>query len=375
MWEIYGIWCFVAFGIWCIQFLIKICLAIFRKTRIETNNYHKVLMFYNFSNAKFEKWEPHFIRNILRSICLNFIIWTALSRLTVLYTIVSVIIVIVAKIKVKKLVDKKTISKVKELQLKIRYIDLSEKDMKKYLKEIDDLLWIEEKSSIDEEENWEIILQDDDWFRSVTINDNTLYRESHPSDWTSEHYWIDEYKIKWTKVLIRTIESKNKWLAMGEYYEIKDGVVLESEILWQVDSKISKFVEHMTKDTIEKCKKAVKWHELWWFVWAIVLKRNISKPDFKKYVTWEIERLNLWKLKVEKLCEKYWINFVYKEEYWWYYDIDREQISKDKKWTMKKVHEFNKELEEEMNNCNCTYEEVQTFSVYKKQLEDLVESD
>jgi hypothetical protein len=42
---------------------------------------------------------------------------------------------------------------------------------------------------------------------------------------------------------------------------------------------------------------------------------------------------------------------------------------------MKKVHEFNKELEEEMNNCNCTYEEVQTFSVYKKQLEDLVESD
>jgi aspartyl-tRNA synthetase len=46
----------------------------------------------------------------------------------------------VAKIKVKKLVDKKTISKVKELQLKIRYIDLSEKDMKKYLKEIDDLL-------------------------------------------------------------------------------------------------------------------------------------------------------------------------------------------------------------------------------------------
>ena len=70
-------------------------------------------------------------------------------------------------------------------------------------------------------------------------------------------------------------------------------------------------------------------------------------------------------MKVEKLCEKYWINFVYKEEYWWYYDIDREQISKDKKWTMKKVHEFNKELEEDMNNCNCTYEEVQTFSVYK----------
>ena len=87
---------------------------------------------------------------------------------------------------------------------------------------------------------------------------------------------------------------------------------------------------------------------------------------------WKIKSL---KMKVEKLCEKYWINFVYKEEYWWYYDIDREQISKDKKWTMKKVHEFNKELEEEMNNCNCTYEEVQTFSVYKKQLEDLVESD
>ena len=111
MWEIYGIWCFVAFGIWCIQFLIKICLAIFRKTRIETNNYHKVLMFYNFSNAKFEKWEPHFIRNILRSICLNFIIWTALSRLTVLYTIVSVIIVIVAKIKVKKLSIKSNLRK------------------------------------------------------------------------------------------------------------------------------------------------------------------------------------------------------------------------------------------------------------------------
>lgn len=118
-----------------------------------------------------------------------------------------------------------------------------------------------------------------------------------------------EYKISTNPIEIhmRLLESSHKALGTGKEFSVKDGVVLESELI--------KYKEvYALKDQIPNLKKAVEWERVEIIEYSnievniYILSKHpeiVSKDDYRKFLRQSVERIKSGLTKVEeRLKEK-----------------------------------------------------------------------
>ena len=127
----------------------------------------------------------------------------------------------------------------------------------------------------------------------MSLKDDVYYR--------TQRY---EYRIKTNpiKVETRLVERKDE---PPERYCVKDGVVLESDIL----KERGDFMTPMTKEFIDGLKKEVEWNEDWAgnVVSMYLLSKHpeiVSPDDYRRYLRQYAERIKTANQKVEKAVEK-----------------------------------------------------------------------
>ena len=106
-----------------------------------------------------------------------------------------------------------------------------------------------------------------------------------------------EYKIDGTSVSLRVLNSRHEPSPdnLEEEWEVRDGVVLESDLRARDEAK--KFKMGSIDEKIVGLKSATEWQELtsWGFngFKYFLLKRRLPDPDARRYVRGELERLKL----------------------------------------------------------------------------------
>lgn len=111
---------------------------------------------------------------------------------------------------------------------------------------------------------------------------------------TSEY----EYKIDGTIVSIRLLNSRRAPDPGGpnfEEWEVRDGVVLESDLRARLETKQFKFGS--IDEDIAELKSQTEWHELSSLAFSgfryFLLNRSLPAPDARRYLRQELERLKL----------------------------------------------------------------------------------
>lgn len=116
-----------------------------------------------------------------------------------------------------------------------------------------------------------------------------------------------EYRIKTNPVKVETRLTERLDEPPPDEYKVKDGVVLESDILKR--GRISNGrVMNMTTDLIKNLKKEIEWHEDWIGnpVSMYILSKHpeiISAEDYRRYLRQLSEKIKNALLKVEKVLE------------------------------------------------------------------------
>ena len=106
-----------------------------------------------------------------------------------------------------------------------------------------------------------------------------------------------EYKIDGTTVSIRLLNSRRDPDPehRDEEWEVRDGVVLESDLRARFEAK--KFKLGSVDEDIARLKSQTEWHELtsWNFngFKYFLLNRSLPVPDARRYLRQELERLKL----------------------------------------------------------------------------------
>ncbi len=144
-----------------------------------------------------------------------------------------------------------------------------------------------------------------------------------------------EYRIKTDplKVETRLIERVDE---PPERYCVKDGVVLESDIL----KERGDFMTSMTKEFIDGLKKEIEWHEDWVGnpVSMYILSKHpeiITPEDYRRYLRQLSERIKNATLKVEKILESDKTGLQVTDEYEgsgrtiWYPKAKQDAMSKE----------------------------------------------
>lgn len=300
--DIYWSWYTIAF----ILEIISIIIAFSEKYSIKAKNFSKVWLYYSLTQWNFIEWnKPWFFSNffwiIFRLLINPFFSW--IMVLIRWYWFIS-------------LINKKisTPEKLKEINYKLWASLLNEEEVKKLIKESASFIW---KDIIfeEEEDNTLILKSTDDWrYAEISLDtkENKIYSYSHTPDYDSEFNDIFEYKIEWTKVFNRTIEQKitHPW---EEYYDVKDWVILESDIIKRAKSNI--FID--PEEKIKELKQAIEWSENQNYkVKYFILSKysNITNEELRKFLRWELERVKLWFMKISDFCKDYDIELLYNDE-------------------------------------------------------------
>lgn len=348
--NIYWLWYKIAFGleiIWVIVGLVNI-------SSIRAKNLAKVGLFYNFSKWTFvEREKPTTLWTIWSIVLYSFIISPFLSWISVLWRAYGYINLLISKLS--------TPEKLKEVQYKLWATMLTKEEVMKLIQESASFLWKKVKFNEDEE-NDTLILNNDDlwWYAEIRIDGSKIYFYSNSPDYTSEFHSIYEYKIKWHKVYEKCLEDRtlNAW--EEEYYDIKDWVVLESDITERYNKDKFSNIGGSLDEKIEKLKKSCEWNEVTYFKTKyFILSKNpeiISEEEFRKYIRSELERIKLWSLKVKELCNKYKVELkeieIFKNKTRMFWFINEEDNKK--KWK-----EFQKELETLLKHVKCEKAEIE----------------
>lgn len=125
-----------------------------------------------------------------------------------------------------------------------------------------------------------------------------------------------EYRIKTDPIKVET-RLKERVDEPPERYAVKDGVVLESDIL--ADRK-ERAMSPMTKDFIDGLKKEVEWHEDWAGnpVSMYILSKHpeiISPDDYRRHLRQFSEKIKSATLKVEKAIASDSTGLIVTDEY------------------------------------------------------------
>jgi len=127
---------------------------------------------------------------------------------------------------------------------------------------------------------------------------------------TSQSKSLYEYRLEGTDVSCRLIYDEYEDMGVPEQRDVRDGVVMESEIRKRDESKSARLRSlSNVEDTITSLKKAVEWqkmeplafHGLKYFI----LAKKLSQADARRYLRRELERFKGGEIGVFKEAEKY----------------------------------------------------------------------
>lgn len=149
-----------------------------------------------------------------------------------------------------------------------------------------------------------------------------------------------EYKISNNPIelSIRLLEDSSE---PPKKYSVKDGVVLESEILKDREG----FLFEMDKNRIIDLKKSVDWNKVEilgnYEVNLYLLSKHpeiIPKEDYRKFLRQTIERIKVGNLKIEEIVKKdtHQLKILEGEygKYIWYPESDSDKIEREKYWEL-----------------------------------------
>lgn len=184
-----------------------------------------------------------------------------------------------------------------------------------------------EKSENDEKEIYIKITDDGYYDEDVTVKkDKLMYYHSERGRKWNRWYKNDEYKIEWFDIYVRTTLFYSNIFNHDDekYYIIKDWIFLESEIKSHFEDNLAKHPkdvdkgqwedEEYYKQRVKKLKKFSKWEKLDYLkidlpeyvdIKYSIMSLHLSEKELEKYLTYEIERLKMWKIKIEEICKKY----------------------------------------------------------------------
>lgn len=207
------------------------------------------------------------------------------------------------------------------------------------------------------EEDGENSLSISDQYTDVTIDvypDSKTY-ESRMSLREDVYYRTEkfDYRIKNDpiKVEFRLTERKDE---PPEEYKVRDGVVLESDIL-----KNNKF---LGKDFIDELKKGIEWHEDWIGspVSMYILSKHpdiISREEYRRYLRQIEEKIKAANLKIEKALESDRLGMQVTDEYEgsgrsiWFPRAKQDSMSEDEtKAAIEHLNKIKSELFEEKSD-------------------------
>ena len=160
----------------------------------------------------------------------------------------------------------------------------------------------------------EFLIEDqDDVFFTAELDMGLDYR-SMPNHFRTDYKFdtcqakcLYEYRLEGTDVLCRLIEDKHSDIGIPEYRDVRDGIILESEIrkrdgespfhLTDVEEKLAS----LRTDTQWHKMDSISWHGLKYFIVA----KTLPQPDARRYLRQELERLKAGEAGFFKEAEKH----------------------------------------------------------------------
>jgi len=308
--EFYISWCFVAF----ICYTISLISSLIDKYSQVSKNFEKIGFYYKLSSSKYElnratKWKEFLI-----------IIWH--TFLNVIFSRISVILFIY--IWIKKLVERlKTPDKMKEITFKLKHQNLTKEEMLSLWNEGNEYLWYDEWSYYYKEDEiaeivdgvamvYDLDLGNGLWLNSVHIS--PFINRIFLMEWG---FWtifsrVFEYRISWTKLLVKCMQYDIKSWASNVEYAIKNGKMDETVLKARYNSND---YEETEEEYIEWFKKLCDWHvfkniRITSFVFATEQDgkrggRKMAKEEFNSLIDSKISDLQKCCKEIEDLSKKY----------------------------------------------------------------------
>jgi hypothetical protein len=138
-------------------------------------------------------------------------------------------------------------------------------------------------------------------YRSLPNHFRTVYRYD-----TSRSKSLYEYRLEGTDVLCRLIEDWHEDMGVPRHHDVRDGVVLESE-LRKRDAE-SDFHINDVEDEITELKKNAEWHKMESLTLNglkyFIISKKLPQADARRYLRQELERLKVGEARFFKEAEK-----------------------------------------------------------------------
>jgi len=123
---------------------------------------------------------------------------------------------------------------------------------------------------------------------------------------TSQSKRLYEYRVEGTDVLYRLIEHEYEDVGVPQYQDVRDGVVLESDIRKRDAEQEFHVID--VEDTIRDRNTEVQWHKIdsisWHGLKYFILSKKLSRADARRYLRQELERLKAGEIAFFKEAEK-----------------------------------------------------------------------
>ena len=278
LWEFYLLGFFCALIISIIVFFTSISLLY----SVRTKNLKKIGIFYNVATGRYSETETKINKFLFVFMVLDrFIFSPILSWIYVGIVVWHWFSSMINKIPIPE--------KIKEIQFKISAAELPQETMEELrleimkfygLSEADDTLVLEESEG---------------WYREVEIlpSEMKLKFYGHPPDYDSQFYSTYQYRINGTNIDQKLTEQHCEHPGEKCEYDVKDGVILESEI--HLKDKENRFSFTKVEEKIAELKKDIEWHPIFSnkIKYFVLSKHSelLSRQEYKKYLRQEMERI------------------------------------------------------------------------------------
>lgn len=164
-------------------------------------------------------------------------------------------------------------------------------------------------------EDNEFVIDDDDktlYTAQLDIDLNFRKLPNHfRTDYGFDTYTAEslyEYRVEGTDVLSRLMTAKSDDIDDQEHYDVRDGVVLESDMLKKAEGRTDYF-RTSTEERIANLKKEVEWSKMtpmsWHGLKYFIISKKLPTPDARRYLRQELERLKVGTAAFFKEAEKY----------------------------------------------------------------------
>ncbi|MDA8173489.1 MAG: hypothetical protein M0018_02735 [Nitrospiraceae bacterium] len=292
-------------GIYLSGVLLCIVINLFRMIIIlsgyfstKSQNFRKIKLYYDISTGGYSKKKPAWQTILFR--------FADLLLITPLLSWVAVVWIIIAY--VRSYIDKVPLpEKIKEINFKLSSAGLSPDKVKECLSEIATFYGYPDAGfrtltdSEDGDPNWFVFSppeDETDWYSDMQLNPELkryiIY--THSPDYDYQSYTTYEYKIENTDIYSRVIEEKSEHMGDPDAeYDIKDNVVLESDVRERMSKSMLFNSEKDIKEKIGELRRDVQWQKIEnpRFKYFIMFRHGdaFKDDDIRKFFRAELERL------------------------------------------------------------------------------------